>query len=120
MLSTPIALRSPARWARHALLWTTAVLILVFANPRTADAVEELLSYVTGIECCDSCSCEGCQDGCTDTCAHCICCAHWSAIRAVPFLLPGSPAPQEPQGSWLPERAYASAYREPPFRPPAA
>ena len=61
MLSTPVALRSLARWARHTLLWVTAVLMLVFANPRTADAVEELLSYVTGVECCDSCSCEGCQ-----------------------------------------------------------
>ena len=104
---------------RSSAPWLT-VLAVLGATPGATEVVHELLSLETDIACCGE-PCDEDAGHCNPTnCAHCRCNAHPSAISLSPVLTPTGPIPSEQAFAPCADRACASGYRAPPFRPPTA
>lgn len=101
-----------AFWARFLAVWA-----LVFLTPGARDLVHDVVSVITGVECCGDHESEG---SCPGTCAHCVCCAHPSATSAAPVMVEGAPALEALRFAWCSDDGFAPGYRAPPFRPPSS
>lgn len=124
MLLSPVAKRPRVlRWTH--LVWGRAltVFVLTFVTPAAAQIVREVVSLAVGSDCCGE-QCDD-EDGegeqrCPGTCAHCAFCAHPNVLPAPAQLEPIEQSVGELAFSWPCDSPYASGYRTPPFRPPAA
>lgn len=108
------------RWTQHLWARSLTAFIILFATPGAVDAVQEVMSLATGVECRDAPCDEGGGQCCPKTCTQCACCAHPNGVPAAPLLVPGDCPANGLKLDWCSDGAYTSGYRAPPFRPPAA
>ena len=100
-------------WAR-----LLAAFFLFVLTPGSADVIQDVVAFTTGVECCDE-HCDS-SEGCPRPCAHCVCCGHPSAVPAPLVRIPARPAPVEMKFNAFSENARSTGYRAPPFRPPTS
>jgi hypothetical protein len=112
--------RRALRWLRGAFGRVVTLLLLLLATPGAADFAAEIVSLVSGDRCCEApCSPSDAQS-CPESCIHCLSCAHPNALPAMALLTPIDQPPSAAAFQQWRARPYASGYRSPPFRPPAA
>lgn len=116
--STSMKRRRPS-WVQLVWCRLLTVFVLLFAMPGVSQIVQEVVSIAVEVDCCDDCPDED-ERNCPGTCGHCMCCPHPNALLAAPVVQPGGLLLGDQTFGWHSHRAYASGYRAPPFRPPAA
>src|SRR5690606_8753517 len=116
MLPTSVKRLAMAHWARAWWARALAVVLLFASTPGSADLVQEVVSFATGIECCTE---DGCDESpgecCPRSCMHCPCCAHPTAAPSMAHLLPTAVLARDHAFGGHPAARGASGYRAPPF-----
>ena len=102
------------------LRWIALVMLALAVVPAAQGALEQLVCEAAGVECCEG----GCDDdapeSCPQSCLHCACCAHASALPAGVVWTLEAEAPLRRLPFGRVRGAEVPGYRAPPFRPPLA